>query len=114
MIAKMLVVQGRPAGKSLIFSPGDYYLGRGGECQIRINSDWVSRQHCVLRVTETEVILRDLGSRNGTLVNGVLVTGERPLAQGDHIQIGPLVFQLQIEGGVGQTTPPNGHLARGR
>src|SRR5262249_14419396 len=38
----------------------------------------------------------DLGSRNGTLVNGSLVVGERPLRHGDLVQIGPLVFAVRF------------------
>jgi pSer/pThr/pTyr-binding forkhead associated (FHA) protein len=67
------------------------------ECHIRPNSDWVSRQHCLLRVTPESVHLRDLGSRNGTLVNGTRVTGERQLEHGDQLQVGPLVFQIEFD-----------------
>ena len=98
MNVKLLVVQGRPWGKHLDFSRGDYYFGRGTECHVRPNSDWVSRQHCLLRVTPDAAFLRDLGSRNGTLVNGVLLEGERCLAEGDLVQLGPLVFQVFLEG----------------
>jgi pSer/pThr/pTyr-binding forkhead associated (FHA) protein len=57
----------------------------------------VSRQHCQLRVGEGGVFLTDLGSRHGTLVNGTLINRETRLQQGDQIQIGPLVFELQLE-----------------
>ncbi len=97
MIVKLHVVHGRPAGKTLRFGPGDYYLGRGPECQVRFNSDWVSRQHCVLRVTGEGALLRDLGSRNGTLVNGRLCEEERSLNTGDLIQVGPIVFRIAFE-----------------
>jgi pSer/pThr/pTyr-binding forkhead associated (FHA) protein len=97
MNVKMRVVQGRPAGKVLVFPHGNYYFGRGAECHVRPNSEWVSRQHCLLRVTGEGVYLRDLGSRNGTLVNGSLLDGERPLGSGDKVQIGPLVFEVQLE-----------------
>ena len=70
-------------------------IGRGSECHIRPNSDWVSRQHCLLRVTREGAWLRDLGSRNGTLVIGALLAGERLLEVGDQIQVGPLVFEVQ-------------------
>jgi pSer/pThr/pTyr-binding forkhead associated (FHA) protein len=95
MAIKLIVIQGRPEGRALRFPPGQYYFGRGAECHIRPNSDWVSRQHCLLRVTAEGAWLRDLGSRNGTLVNGELVAGERQLAKGDQIQVGPLVFEVQ-------------------
>src|SRR3954463_7961457 len=92
------VVQGRPGGKCLKFARGDFYFGRGAECQIRPNSDWVSRQHCLLRVRPDRVTIRDLGSTNGTLVNGELIHEERRLKHGDQIEIGPLVFEVLIEG----------------
>src|SRR5438270_827263 len=38
---QLLVVQGRPSGKRLLFPNGDYYIGRGAECQVRPDSEWV-------------------------------------------------------------------------
>jgi pSer/pThr/pTyr-binding forkhead associated (FHA) protein len=93
---KLLVVQGKPAGKSLVFPRGEYYFGRGPECHVRPESEWVSRQHCLLRVTGEAAFIRDLGSRNGTLVNGTLVERERRLFHGDQVQIGPLVFEVRL------------------
>ncbi len=99
MKAKLLVVHGRSEGKSLLFPAGEYVFGRGTECHIQPNSDWVSRQHCLLRVTLEALFIRDLGSRNGTLVNGARLVGERQLSPGDHLQVGPLVFEVQVENG---------------
>ena len=97
MNVKLLVLQGRPAGKALLFGPGEYLLGRGPECHVRFNSDWVSRQHCQLRVGPDGAAFRDLGSRNGTLVNGQLLDGEHALADGDQLQIGPVVLEVRLE-----------------
>jgi pSer/pThr/pTyr-binding forkhead associated (FHA) protein len=96
MHAKLLVVRGQPQGKLLVFPTGEYVIGRGDECHIRPNSSWVSRQHCILHVGGDGVSLKDLGSTNGTLVNGRRVMGERQLSDGDHVQIGPLVFKLSV------------------
>jgi hypothetical protein len=96
MDVHLLVVQGQPRGKSLHFSPGEFVFGCGPECDIRPNSAWVSRQHCMLRVTNNSVSVRDLGSSNGTLVNGTRVIGERQLAVGDQIQVGPVVLEMQM------------------
>jgi pSer/pThr/pTyr-binding forkhead associated (FHA) protein len=98
MDVKLVVIHGRPANKSLVFPRGAYVFGRGSECHIRPNSDWVSRQHCQLLVTADSVSIRDLGSRNGTLVNGERVMGHRGLADGDRLQIGPLVFEVRLGG----------------
>jgi pSer/pThr/pTyr-binding forkhead associated (FHA) protein len=97
MLVKLRVVSGKPAGKTVLFRPGDYFLGRGPECHLRFNSDWVSRQHCLLRVSEQGASLRDLGSRNGTLINGRLSDGEQVLKAGDQVQVGPVVFEVTIE-----------------
>ena len=99
----LYVVHGRPQGKSFLFPLGEYYFGRGTECHIQPNSDWVSRQHCLLRVTEDSVHLRDLGSRNGTLINGLRLRGECWLQHGDRIQVGPLVFEIDL--GIAPATP---------
>ena len=97
MTIKLRIVQGRPAGKSMLFPRGEYVFGRGTECHVRPNSDWVSRQHCLLRVTAEGVFLRDLGSRNGTLINGTRLFDECRLCHGDQVQIGPLVFEALLE-----------------
>jgi pSer/pThr/pTyr-binding forkhead associated (FHA) protein len=97
MALKLLVVQGRPKGKHLHFPPGEYIFGRGAECHVRPKCDWVSRQHCLLRVTAQGGFLRDLSSRNGTLVNGVRILDEIELHENDTIEIGPLVFEVQYD-----------------
>jgi len=99
MILHLRVVQGKPAGKTLVFGPGDYILGRGDECHVRFNSEWVSRQHCLLRVRDAAAVLRDLGSRNGTLINGRLCQAEQTLADGDLVQVGPVTFLVVLEPG---------------
>ncbi len=105
MRVKLVVVRGQPQGKSLHFPPGDFLIGRGRECFLRPNSSWVSRQHCLLHITEELAVLRDLGSTNGTLINGTRVVGERNLAHGDRIQIGPLVFEINLEPATARMIP---------
>jgi pSer/pThr/pTyr-binding forkhead associated (FHA) protein len=97
MKVKLRIVQGRPEGKSMLFPRGEYVFGRGAECHVRPNSDWVSRQHCILRVTAGGAFLRDLGSRNGTLINGTRLVDECHLQHGDQVQVGPLVFEVVLE-----------------
>ena len=106
MNLKLLVIQGKPPGKTLVFGPGEYYLGRGPECNIRFTSEWVSRQHCLVRVGAAEAFLRDLGSRNGTLVNGQLVNGEHRLAHGDQLQLGSVVFEVRLDEQPAEAAPP--------
>ena len=97
MPVRIKVVRGKPNGHCLQFPDGEFMFGRGPECDIRPNSELVSRQHCMLHVRDGNVKIRDLGSRNGTLVNGQLVTSERQLIHGDNLQLGPLVLQVLLE-----------------
>jgi hypothetical protein len=68
-------------------------LGRGSECDIRVEDPGVSRNHCEIVIGEP-IVLRDLKSTNGTLVNGERIT-QLPLADGTEIQLGgtTLVFR---------------------
>ncbi|MEI7687318.1 MAG: FHA domain-containing protein, partial [Planctomycetota bacterium] len=52
--------------------------------------------HCMITVATERILLKDLGSTNGTLVNGHRLIGERDIVHGDTIQIGPLVIQVRL------------------
>jgi len=94
MKAQLTVVYGKPRNTVKMLPVGDCLIGRGDECQVRTNSPLVSRQHCLVHVTKDNATLRDLGSTNGTLVNGKRVLSERVLVPGDLLQIGPVVFEF--------------------
>ncbi len=96
MSVKMKVVQGKPHGSYLDFPEGEFVVGRGPECHVRPNSELVSRQHCMLVIHGRAVVVRDLGSTNGTLVNGQRVIDERLLHNGDTLQLGPLVLEVVL------------------
>jgi hypothetical protein len=70
---------------------------------IVLNDDRVSRRHAQLQVQGTSVTIVDLGSRNGTFVNGQPVTGQRALNPGDVVSIGGLQLVYQAEYDVGAT-----------
>jgi pSer/pThr/pTyr-binding forkhead associated (FHA) protein len=112
MTLRLRIVQGRPHGQQLCFPQGEYLFGRGAECQVRPNSEWVSRQHCLLRVTADAAWIRDLGSRNGTLLNGVRLVSEHGLCSGDRVEIGPLVFEVQLDPAPAGSDPSGDTLCR--
>ena len=70
-------------------------LGRGDESDIVIEDDRISKTHCKIQLEAEDFILTDLGSSNGTFVNGRKVT-EKKLEQGDRIQIGSNVFIFKM------------------
>jgi pSer/pThr/pTyr-binding forkhead associated (FHA) protein len=93
----MKVVQGKPHGSYLDIPEGEFVVGRGPECHVRPNSELISRQHCMLLVSGQALRVRDLGSTNGTLVNGKRVIDECALGNGDTLQLGPLVLEVVVE-----------------
>jgi ABC transport system ATP-binding/permease protein len=81
-----------PGGKPML-------IGRAnceGDCAIVLDQPLVARRHAELIWQGDHHVLRDLGSANGTWVNGVRVDGTRPLAPGDVVQIG--TFRLTYDG----------------
>lgn len=71
-------------------------IGRSTECNLKIASSQVSRNHCRITVSGDAVYVEDLGSANGTLVDGQLLTPHQPtaIAPGAHIVVGPAEFQI--------------------
>jgi pSer/pThr/pTyr-binding forkhead associated (FHA) protein len=63
-------------------------VGRAPSAEVRIDDPRVSRLHARLEMRDDGVYVEDLGSRNGTLVDGTPVVGSRRLASGDEITIG--------------------------
>ena len=84
-------------------------VGRRHDCDLCIPLMDVSKRHCQLDQNSETLEVRDLGSRNGTFLNGRRVDGETPVNAGDYLQVGPLVFQLQIDGKPEAASPPEGN-----
>ncbi len=98
MKVQLVVVQGKPEGKVIPLAIPIFRIGRGETCHLRPNSDQVSREHAELALLSDKVTVRDLGSRNGTILNGKPVSGVATLKDGDLVQVGPLTFAVDIKG----------------
>ena len=96
--AELKVVGGKQHGSLIPFQTKKFLVGREQDCQLRPSSESVSRHHCVFTLDDFSVRLRDLGSTNGTFVNGQRVQGQAILQPGDRILIGKLEFEIVIEG----------------
>ena len=94
--AKLLVRGGKHDGRGIQLPKGRFLIGREQDCNLRPASDLVSRHHCVFHVDDFTVRLRDLGSTNGTLVDGERLSGERTLKNGTAIAVGKLNFELEL------------------
>lgn len=88
------ILTGKHKGKMLTLTDPVVAIGRDPDVQLRVNSTEVSRRHCEIHLRETGVIVKDLGSRNGTFINGDAIYGEAPLHPGDTLHVGSMVFEL--------------------
>ena len=94
MDVKLIVLDGPKAGHAIAVKHKSFVIGRDDDCQLRARSARISRRHCELIVSDTEVLLRDLGGKIGTLLNDERVAGEPQLHSGDTIKVGPLRFKV--------------------
>lgn len=106
MNVKLRVRQGSNAGRELAIQGPHFIIGRGEGCHLKAKSDMISRRHCAVLVGESHVAVRDLKSKNGTLVNGNLIEGQHILSTGDILQVGPLEFDVLIDHTLGATKRP--------
>jgi DNA-binding winged helix-turn-helix (wHTH) protein len=75
---------------------GDSIIGRDPRSQVWLEHDGVSRRHAQIRISGAErPTLTDLGSTNGTSVNGMRVNGPTPLADGDVIKVGSVSVKFR-------------------
>lgn len=83
-----------PAGQRVKLGEGVATIGRSADCTIHLTDTSVSRRHAELRPSGSSWVITDLGSTNGTRVNGAGASG-RPLRDGDTITVGDV--QLRFE-----------------
>ncbi len=92
--AVLKVIGGKQDGKLIPLTTKKFLIGREQDCHLRPNSDSVSRHHCVISLDDFTVQVRDLGSSNGTYLNGVRVIGIQQAKSGDRLKIGTLEFDV--------------------
>ena len=90
-----LVGGGSLEGRRFILGDELTLIGRADDCQIHVDDPLASRRHAQVRREPWRYVLEDLGSRNGTLVNGEVISGDYHLRHGDtiHIATTPLRFE---------------------
>jgi signal transduction histidine kinase len=95
----LVCVAGEQLGRSFILAGDSFLLGRGHGA-ITLVSTEISRRHAQVVRIEGELWLEDLGSSNGTFLNGVRVTARTQLVVGDRIQVGDTIFVLAQHDGL--------------
>lgn len=99
--------------REFVLKPGDSVVGRGSEAEVWVHDERVSRHHARIRLANAKAVLEDLGSRNGTFLNGARLEGPASLADGDEIGIGAATLIVKLAG-EGTTLTSLGSKSRAR
>lgn len=92
---KLIIVGGKRRGEEFILSQGENIIGRDPSASISLDIDGISKQHVKLTVEKNSIYLEDLGSSNGTFVNGKL-TQKMTLLGKEKIALPNVIFQLVL------------------
>jgi hypothetical protein len=84
-------------GKRLVVGPAGVTLGRSRQCDVVLEDPNVSREHAEIRPRGGSWVLSDLGSTNGSSVNGRRIDGPEVLKPGDEIEVGTSVMTFELE-----------------
>jgi hypothetical protein len=84
-------------GRRMVVGPAGATLGRSRQCDVVLSDPNVSRQHAEIRPRGGSWVLTDLGSTNGSRVNGRAVEGPEVIRPGDEIELGSTVLRFELE-----------------
>lgn len=112
MIVQLVVAAGNRVGQVIPVSEEKYIIGRADDCHLKPRSELISRYHCAILVGD-DVVVRDLGSKNGVNLNGEKISAEQKLKNGDKLVVGPLEFYVHIadEDGIPAELLAGGHAS---
>jgi len=96
--AALVVIYGLDLGRKFDLVSRETIIGRSSKATIQVDQESISRSHAKLVIQGSHVVIRDMGSTNGTFVNDDLVSQDHQLRNGDLIKIGRTIFKF-IAGG---------------
>jgi len=109
-VLTLLVLQGPDRGRRFELPDAPALVGRESR-QLPLSDNTVSRRHCELLPNDGEWVVHDLGSSNGTWINGGRVTATAPLKVGDQIRVGRTLMVFGAQPGISRTSSGNVALA---
>ena len=97
MIAKLVRQSRNDLPTEFVLEKLPMTLGRCDSATICLNDRWVSRLHCEIDLVDGSLIVRDLGSKHGTILNGTH-TKQAQLLPGDRLSVGMVTFEVVLVG----------------
>ena len=91
----LMISQGSQAGLSAELAGGMIMIGRSADCQLILDDDYVSTRHARVVATPNGIYVEDLGSTNGTYVNGQRITAPTTITLADSVRIGKSMLRLE-------------------
>jgi pSer/pThr/pTyr-binding forkhead associated (FHA) protein len=91
----VMISQGSQAGLSAELAGGVIMIGRSADCQLILDDDYVSTRHARVVATPNGIYVEDLGSTNGTYVNGQRITAPTTITLADSVRIGKTMMKLE-------------------
>ena len=91
----LVVTQGSQTGQSAALADGVIMIGRGADCQIILDDDYVSTRHARVVSGENGIYVEDMGSTNGSYVNGQRITAPTMITMSDTVRIGKTIMKLE-------------------
>jgi pSer/pThr/pTyr-binding forkhead associated (FHA) protein len=95
--------------RHILLGEGEVVIGRSAYCSLVLDHETLSRVHASLRVVDDGVELSDLGSSNGTFVNGEIIQGPTRVRIGDEIHLGRV--QIWLEAASARVSATTGRFA---
>ncbi len=93
----LLILHGEDRGRRFQLRQGNTTLGRETDADVVVKDSRISRVHCTFRIDARGVSLYDNGSRNGTFVNGMRISGAAPVTADSRIRIGRTLMKLSYK-----------------
>lgn len=91
----MTITNGPSAGTQAQLADGMIMIGRGADCQLLLDDDYVSTRHARVVAGDSGLYIEDLGSTNGTYVNGMRISAPTTITLQDTVRIGKTVLKLE-------------------
>jgi pSer/pThr/pTyr-binding forkhead associated (FHA) protein len=92
----VVMTPGANNGRVIPITGPKFVIGRDPECQLRPASPAISKLHCGVFIRDMKVFIADMGSMNGTFVNGTQIAQETEIQTGATLKAGPLEFRVEI------------------